>query len=168
MSDVRVHPNVCPSLSVADGQTVCPSIFHPKAYPLPTEKILSIERLVFWCPFAQMVVQKYEFFRFWIFHILLAVVFSLIVHPKACPKIRIFPFLNIPYFMYFFFFFLQYPMSILISVGLITSAYIGKFLHISNLRFSSIFFSNCFILSMYEASWGDGWNDMSMSIGFTR
>ncbi len=29
-------------------------------------------------------------------------------------------------------------------------------------------FSNFLILSMYDASWGDGWNDFSMSIGFTR
>ncbi len=29
-------------------------------------------------------------------------------------------------------------------------------------------FSNFLILSMYDASWGDGWNDLSMSIGFTR
>jgi hypothetical protein len=25
-------------------------------------------------------------------------------------------------------------------------------------------FSNALILSMYDASWGDGWNDLSMSI----
>ena len=29
-------------------------------------------------------------------------------------------------------------------------------------------FSNFLILSMYDASWGDGWNDLSISIGFTR
>ena len=29
-------------------------------------------------------------------------------------------------------------------------------------------FSNFLILSMYDASCGDGWNDLSMSIGFTR
>jgi hypothetical protein len=29
-------------------------------------------------------------------------------------------------------------------------------------------FSNFLILSMYDASLGDGWNDLSMSIGFTR
>ena len=29
-------------------------------------------------------------------------------------------------------------------------------------------FSNFCILSMYDVSWGDGWNDLSMSIGFTR
>ncbi len=29
-------------------------------------------------------------------------------------------------------------------------------------------FSNFLILSMYDASWGDGWNDLSMSIGLTR
>ena len=29
-------------------------------------------------------------------------------------------------------------------------------------------FSNFLILSMYDANWGDGWNDLSMSIGFTR
>ena len=29
-------------------------------------------------------------------------------------------------------------------------------------------FSNVLILSMYDVSWGDGWNDLSMSIGFTR
>ena len=29
-------------------------------------------------------------------------------------------------------------------------------------------FSNFRIFSMYDVSWGDGWNDLSMSIGFTR
>ncbi len=29
-------------------------------------------------------------------------------------------------------------------------------------------FSNFCILSMNDVSWGDGWNDLSMSIGFTR
>ncbi len=29
-------------------------------------------------------------------------------------------------------------------------------------------FSNVLILSMYDVSWGDGWNDLSMSIGLTR
>ncbi len=29
-------------------------------------------------------------------------------------------------------------------------------------------FSNFCIVSMYDFSWGDGWNDLSMSIGFTR
>ena len=28
--------------------------------------------------------------------------------------------------------------------------------------------SNFLILSMYDAIWGDGWNDLSMSIGLTR
>ncbi len=31
-----------------------------------------------------------------------------------------------------------------------------------------MFFSNFLILSMYDVSWGDGWNDLSMSIGLTR
>ncbi len=35
-------------------------------------------------------------------------------------------------------------------------------------RFSSICFSDFLILSMYDVSWGDGWNDLSMSIGLTR
>ncbi len=35
-------------------------------------------------------------------------------------------------------------------------------------HFSSMSFSNALILSMYDASWGDGWNDLSMSIGLTR
>ncbi len=29
-------------------------------------------------------------------------------------------------------------------------------------------FSNVLILSMYDVSWGDGWNDLFMSIGLTR
>ena len=29
-------------------------------------------------------------------------------------------------------------------------------------------FSNLLILSMYDVSWGDGWNDLSISIGLTR
>ncbi len=29
-------------------------------------------------------------------------------------------------------------------------------------------FLNVLILSMYDVSWGDGWNDLSMSIGLTR
>ena len=29
-------------------------------------------------------------------------------------------------------------------------------------------FSNFLILSMYDVSWGDDWNDLSMSIGLTR
>jgi hypothetical protein len=29
-------------------------------------------------------------------------------------------------------------------------------------------FSNFLILSMYDVSWEDGWNDLSMSIGLTR
>ncbi len=29
-------------------------------------------------------------------------------------------------------------------------------------------FLNFLILSMYDVSWGDGWNDLSMSIGLTR
>ena len=29
-------------------------------------------------------------------------------------------------------------------------------------------FSNFCIFSMYDVSWGDGWNDLFMSIGFTR
>ncbi len=29
-------------------------------------------------------------------------------------------------------------------------------------------FLNFLFLFMYDASWGDGWNDLSMSIGFTR
>ncbi len=28
--------------------------------------------------------------------------------------------------------------------------------------------SNVLILSMYDVSWGDGWKDLSMSIGLTR
>ncbi len=35
-------------------------------------------------------------------------------------------------------------------------------------HFSSICFANFLILSMYNVSWGDGWNDLSMSIGLTR
>ncbi len=33
---------------------------------------------------------------------------------------------------------------------------------------SPAFFSNFLILSMYDVSWGDGWNDLSMSISLTR
>ena len=35
-------------------------------------------------------------------------------------------------------------------------------------HFSSMSCSNFLILSMYDAIWGDGWNDLSMSIGLTR
>ncbi len=35
-------------------------------------------------------------------------------------------------------------------------------------HFSSICFSNFLILSMYDVSWGNGGNDLSMSIGLTR
>jgi hypothetical protein len=38
------------------------------------------------------------------------------------------------------------------------------FFDIACWRFSSMSFSNVLILSMYDA-WGDGWNDLSMSIG---
>ena len=41
-------------------------------------------------------------------------------------------------------------------------------LDISCLRFSSMSFLIFLILSMYAASWGDGLNDLSMSIGLTR
>ena len=35
-------------------------------------------------------------------------------------------------------------------------------------RSSSMSFSNFLTFSMYDTSWGDGWNDLSMSIGLTR
>ena len=41
-------------------------------------------------------------------------------------------------------------------------------LDIACLRFSSMSFLIFLILSMYAASWGDGLNDLSMSIGLTR
>ena len=41
-------------------------------------------------------------------------------------------------------------------------------LDIACLRFSSMSFLIFLILSLYAASWGDGLNDLSMSIGLTR
>ncbi len=43
-----------------------------------------------------------------------------------------------------------------------------KYFEIAFCRFSSMSFSNFLILSMYDASCGDGWNDLFMSIGVTR
>jgi hypothetical protein len=34
-------------------------------------------------------------------------------------------------------------------------------------HFCSMFSLNFLILSIYDVSWGDGWNDLSMSIGLT-
>jgi len=42
--------------------------------------------------------------------------------------------------------------------------YLENVLDIACWRFSSMSFSNFLILSMYDASWGDGWNDLSMFI----
>ncbi len=43
-----------------------------------------------------------------------------------------------------------------------------KYFEIAFCHFSSMSFLNFLILSMHDLSCGDGWNDLSMSIGVTR